>query len=170
METSVTGLTLQWSRRPIASAPASLRLSGAAHRRRSAFTSPKFSTLVWFSLCLHGRMGKIMATRPARRGARCQLAGRRRSPLTLWCTVWVAETSLTCGFPSWTHSRRRPGFPSSCTAHRRKQQPRCDVPFLAHGNGGKPRIRLAQPPQQRYGRQDLTLSLTRPHVFPTMRV
>ena len=28
----------------------------------------------------------------------------------------------------------------------------CDVPFLAHGNGGKPRIRLARPPQPRYGR------------------
>jgi len=32
--------TTQWSRRPIASAPPSLQLSGAAHRQRSAYSSP----------------------------------------------------------------------------------------------------------------------------------
>lgn len=122
-----------------------------AERARSAVTASKLSTLVWFSLCLHGRMGKTMATRPARRGPRCQLVGRRRSPLILWYTGLVAEVSRTCGFPYLMRSRRRRGFPSSCTARRRKQQPRCDVLFLAHGNGGKPRIRLARPLQPGYG-------------------
>ena len=39
--------------------------------------------LVWLSLYLHGRMSKTMVTRLARRGPRCQLADRRRFPLTL---------------------------------------------------------------------------------------
>ena len=76
----------------------------------------------------------------------------------LWHTGLVAKASLTCGFPSLMRSRRRQGFPSFCMVRRRKPQPRYDVPFLAHGNGGKPRIRLARPPQPRYGRQGLTLS------------
>jgi hypothetical protein len=72
--------------------------------------SIKVNTRVWLSLYLHGRMSKTMVTRPARRGPRCQLAGRRSFPLTLWCTALVAGAPRTCGCPSLMRGRRRQGI------------------------------------------------------------
>jgi len=87
-----------------------------------------------------------------------------------WDTESVAEALPTYGFPPLTRSRHHLGFPSSCTARHRKPPPRCAGPFLAHGKGGTPRRRSARPPQPRYGRQGLMLSLIRPHGCPTMHV